>query len=609
MTSSRKKKSPSRLPLAPKPKNTNSLPLPSQNQDKLLDILIIVLLLGLGIYQSILYFGHQVVPNSDFPAFPAVARQLLSFQLPDSFKRLPFLGLLQVGLAHLVGGQYPDLTAGWLLNAILHPLNLVLLYLVAKRLIPRSAFFFALILAVNPWTLNMLTQPLVETTLIFFSLLTFFFLFRSSRWCYLFASITSIVRYEGAALILTVFVLDLILRKTKNQRLRTLVFTLAASLPLALWLLGNHYSTQPGVDNYISHFTTEKHIGLDYFNLLWETTFMPLLQLPSWVKALFVTRPATQAEFLSLQDAANNLFIASKILVVIGFVTALPYCLYKRQWYMLALLLFLGCYVSVHSLRMVSRPRYCFPIAWITLLICFYGWQSLWNLITQRKKLPPQVLILLQILLVIILAIWSILLLQYLPHTTPYSQRSASIPYVIMGAVGLYLMASVLLSRTRYLMNNFALSLLICLMTISNHFILVRQVGNGSLDAEFKMLADWYVQNARPGEKIVTTLPHVVRIFAPKDAQNILPLWVISGTTSKDFVRDCYRKKITYIAWDSRIGSLPNYSYYKKWGMGRIDQLKNPNSTAHYQFLQQIKINSNRYINVFRLTEPPMPAK
>ena len=123
---------------------------------------IIVILLAFGIYQSVLYFGHKIVPNSDFPAFVRVARQLLSFEVPSSFKRVPVLGILQIGLSKFVSGDHPELTAGWLLNAILHPLSIVLLYLVGKRFLGYRAVWFALIAGINPWILNLFREPIAE---------------------------------------------------------------------------------------------------------------------------------------------------------------------------------------------------------------------------------------------------------------------------------------------------------------------------------------------------------------------------------------------------------------------------------------------------------------
>jgi len=207
---------------------------------KRFELFVIVILLVFGIYQSVLYFGHQVVPNSDFPSFVGVARTILRFEMPSNFKRLPGLGILQIGLSKFISGPHPVLTAGWLLNAIVHPLSIVLLYLIGKKVLGRSALGFALLVAVNPWTIKQLAQPMAETTLMFFTLLTFYLIFRRSYWCYLLAFITTMIRYDAAVLIVAAFIVDMITCKTKKERLTALCWAFVASLPLALWMLGTY---------------------------------------------------------------------------------------------------------------------------------------------------------------------------------------------------------------------------------------------------------------------------------------------------------------------------------------------------------------------------------
>ncbi len=165
-----------------------------------LDIFAGAALFAFGAFQSILYFGHKVVPIGDFPDIVRVGHELLSFKMPSAFKIAPVVGLLQAGLSYLVGGQTPDLTAGWLLNAILHPFTVLLLWLIGKKVLGRSAVWFAIVAAINPWLIYMLREPLIETPLLFFVLLTTYLILMRSKWCYLTASITAMVRYEGAAL-------------------------------------------------------------------------------------------------------------------------------------------------------------------------------------------------------------------------------------------------------------------------------------------------------------------------------------------------------------------------------------------------------------------------
>lgn len=568
---------------------------------------VAAILLVFGAYQSIHYFGHQVVPNSDFPAFVRTGKSLLAFELPASFKRAPVLGLLQAALSRAVAGQHPDLTAGWLLNSILHPFSLLLLYLIARKILADGAWLYAIIVIVNPWTVSLLVQPIAETTMIFFILLTVYFILRRSNWCYLFASIATMTRYECAVLILGAFVFDMITCTTRKERIGAFLYSALASVPLGLWLLGTKLTWQPGVSrHYFGHFTSPRgHIGTEYFRWLWETAFMPLLQLPASVKAAFVERPATAAQAASIAEAVKAISGFSKFIAVTGCLVAIPYSLIKRQWKFVPLIIFFGCYVGIHSMRALTRHRYCLPAVWVALLLCCYGWQSIWKMVNWKNWIPRLVIILLQLTVVVLAGIWLAMLAGHLSAAGELSRTSRFLPYVTAGVIAFIFAVRTFIYRARYVWRDAALSMLTCLMVVSGQFVLVRQVGSGKTDVEFKMLADWYVQNAQPGEKLAATLTNVMRFFAPKESKYFVPMETIGGDNATKFVRKCYKRDIRYIAWDSRIGLTPTNSYYKKWGIDRIAILAAPRSTGPYEFITQLKHSDRRYINLFRLHKPP----
>ena len=155
--------------------------LQANEPQKGIEILTGVVLFAFGVYQSILYFGHTVVPISDFLSIYSAGNAILHFRLPTDFKYAPVTGLLQNLLATVSWGSAPDLTASWLLNAILHPFSVVLMWLVGKHIVGKSAVWATLIAAVNYWLVYMLTEPIVETTYLFFILLTIYLIFRRSR--------------------------------------------------------------------------------------------------------------------------------------------------------------------------------------------------------------------------------------------------------------------------------------------------------------------------------------------------------------------------------------------------------------------------------------------
>ena len=560
--------------------------------EKRLEIFIIAILLALGVYHSILYFGHQVVPNPDFPGFVRVGHQLLSFQLPSSYKRAPVVGLLQAALSHLVKGQHPDLTAGWLLNAILHPFNIVLLWLVGKKIVGRAALWLAVIAIINPWTIQLLTEPIAETTLLFFVLLTFYFIFKRSNWAYLFASITTVIRYEGAALILAAFVMDMITRETKKEKVRALIYSAVASVPLTLWMLGTvlAWRSQSAV-HYLKFIkdTGGEFVLLEFITLIWRMGFYPLL----------VPTPTTAKE------AADMLLTLSRILVAASFAFGTVYGLFKRRWEILAFIIFLLPYALIHAVHGVMIPRYCVPIHWLVLLICLFGLQNIWKLINKDNRVPRPIVIALQALLLISAFVWFILLVPYLPKIAPISPPSASMPYVTIAVVVVIFAALRFTYKARHSWRDLIISVLVCLTIVSNQFLLARMVSTGRRDIEFKLLADWYIANATPGEKLLSTMANVARIFAPEHKDSLLSMATINAENPSDFAKKCLDENITYIAWDSRAGFGGGF-YYELWGLKNIKMLVEPRSIGPYEFVTQIRVSRNRFINIFRLRKMPL---
>jgi hypothetical protein len=138
-----------------------------------------------------------------------------------------------------------------------------LLWLAGRKIIGRSAVWFAVIAIINPWGLQLLTEAIAETTLLFFIWATFYFIFIRSKWAYLFAALTTMVRYEGVALILGAFVMDMIEGKNKKERIMAFVYASMASIPLFLWLMGTVLSSHGmGTTHYFKVFTQGIHITI-----------------------------------------------------------------------------------------------------------------------------------------------------------------------------------------------------------------------------------------------------------------------------------------------------------------------------------------------------------
>ena len=572
-------------------------------KSRYVEMALIAMLLGFGVYHSVIYFGHQVVPNSDFPGFVQTGRQLLAGQLPSDYKRAPVVGILQVTLSRLAGGQHPDLTGGWLLNALLHPLSVVLVYLIGRMIVGRAAFWVALIASINPYVLQLVCDPIAETTLMFFVLITFLFILRGSSWAYLFASLTSMVRYEGAALILAAFVMDMIRRKTSGRRWRAFGYAVLASVPLGLWMLGTAWQKKPLAD---THYLNVLVLGgqtwdtfTEFMGILWEATLRHLLLTAASVKHFLGTSP----RFDELPN--QGIFALSKILAVATFLFGCVYGLIQRQGRILALLIFFVPYVMVHSLM----PEYIYhrfgtPIHWIVLLVCIYGLQSVWRMINANNRVPGSVKIVLQVGLGVVALVWLAPLLDYPAKLVPGSRDSAYLPYVALGVLAGGIVVCTWRDGIRSLVRTSAVAILLGAMVFSNQYSVARVVGNGDRDIEFKRLADWFYEKGRDGEKLVTTMPGHLKTYAPARRGQVVPTNAIKAADPQDFVSRCREKGVVYVAWDSRLGFARRDRYYKIFGLQHIAMLGQPRDNGFYRFVERIDGNHpSRFINIFRLRE------
>jgi len=577
----------------------------------------VLLVLGVfGIYKTWALFGVIPVPNPDYSGFVRVGEQLLHFELPTSFKRAPVLGVLQVGLSHFVWwGPHPTLTASWLLNAVFSVLNIILVWRVGRMLVGESAIWLALVFGLNPWVLRYQIAPIAETALIFFSLTSLFFIFRRSKWGYVFAAVASLVRYEGVALIVVAFLMDMVEGRGRRERLYALLWAFLASVPFLFWMLGtvltwgtssqSHY-----VRNYEAFFTGKGAHGsgyLRFFQLLWQSSVEVLFKLPGYAKAM-VVRPTSQAEADAMTLSVNQMnvwFGLSKVIAGLSCLMAFAYGIYKRHWKLLGLILFTLLYISVHSLRIKSHLRYTVPGIWMTLMICWVGFQCWGRLINFRGWLPKNVVVVFQVLVFIVSSIVLVGLLRYLGDARATCPFTAWLGYVGLAVVVLIMVLRLWFFKFRRIGMHMAIASVVGLAVLSQHYTTATVIRYGTYNKEFKQLVDWYVANAKPGEKLVCTWSSLLKLLGERYKDSFISFGSIKGETFEEFIENCYKADVTYVTWNIR-GS---FNKMRK-GLGHIgSQLHDPQDTGPFELVARIERDKiNRWINIFRLREKPEAA-
>jgi hypothetical protein len=561
------------------------------------ELLMGALLFAFGVYHSVLYFGHLAVPNGDYPDFFREGRDLLSGIMPTNFKHAPVLGVLLNLFYPIAWGASRELTAGRLLNAVLHPFTVVLFWQVGKRIIGSSAVWFAIIAAINPWTIYSLADPVVETTFLFFILLSFYLIFSRSRWAYLAASIATMVRYEGAALILAAFLADIIHRKNRRDIINAFVFSTLASAPLLIWLILTAVTWKSGTSHYLSVFFSKEYAkGLTesanktglllHLQLLWRVAFQSLL----------MPLPGASKDFI------ETLFKLGKTAAIVGFVLGCVFAAFKRKWEVLMLLLFFTPYFVMHAYYPYPLTRFHSTIFWVALLIAWFGLQSIGGLLAKKIPLPRPAVLLLQTALTIAMAVWCVTLVLYFSKAASVSPTSASMPYVSMLLIGLITAMRLFEGRFKHIPGNFCVACVLCLVIASNQFNLSQLLGDGEREIEFKQLGEWFAANAGPGGKMAVYMDGPTRLYAGENAPNIVGF--PKSVSPKDLVDKLRQLDVTYVVWATREGySHGQHTGYQQLGLNKnIAFLDKPRSIACYEFVRQIG-SERGFVNVFRLRD------
>ena len=580
-------------PLAPEPTdNTAAMPtlIPDTSaRTRAFPYLVAALLLAFGIYQSVLYYGHQVVPNPDFPGFLRVGHELLALEMPSSFKRAPVLGLLQAALSHVVGGAHPELTAGWLLNAVLHPLSLLFLWLIGRRIIGRAACWFVLLAALNPWMLRNLSDPIAETTLHFFIVATLCAIFARSRWRYPLAAVATMVRYDAAALIVVAFVLDMVQGSPPHRRRKAVLGATLACVPLAIWLLATflHFDGE-GSTHYLNELGTGGGLvgaAARYVKAFWLVAVSPLFEIPPSLP----------------KPVGVSLVWVVRVVFLTGLCLGLVRTFIRRQWELIGLLIFLSLYVAVHSLHSFVLTRFCSSAYWIVLLVICFGLQGLWSRLRRRVAVPDRMLPLLQAAGCVVLALWAFDIARLLPVLAGYGVRSASLPAasIVLGG-SLVACERRCLPRTS-LMQRLLLLCVFCGVIVSNQYTITAVIANGQRDVEFKELAEWCRDHTQPGEKTASTYSGMLGIYVPDRKADFIHLSVLQGDSLEAFTENCRQADVAYVAWDSRLGASEDNRYHDLCGLDALTELARPASVGPYEFVMQITTDLGACVNVFRL--------
>ncbi|MHC5121949.1 MAG: hypothetical protein ACYSO7_10670 [Planctomycetota bacterium] len=564
-------------------------------------------LLAMGVYLSIIYFGQKAMPNSDFTAFVQTGRDILHFRMPSSFKRVPVLGILQIAAGQFMfTSPHPILTGALVLNGILYTLSILLLYKVSRFFIaPTGSFCLSLLAAMNPWALVMVVDPIAETAIVFFILLTLYLILSGSRWCYLAAMLASMTRYECFGLIGIALLFDLFSRTSKRQKLMATGIAFAAAVPMVLWMIGTKLTSTNPNSTYFKHFFNVDRNGFDFLKMLWMTAYSSLLQWPEYIRAVLIERPSSQQAAEAIQSHESLFQLLWNVVTAVFFVLGVIGVFLKKQWRFIGILLFWAGYVGIHMSQGVLIDRYTLPVVWLTLLTAAYGIGAATTALTVR--IPKGFLTAAAVIGAVVAILWTFQLWPALSQTAKISPASGSVVYAGLLLVAIGLAGKSLICRGRGAVRDGCLFVVVALMIVSNQFPLSMRLGQGDLDIEFRKTAEWYLENTDGTERLATTLPGVVNLFLPEGQKKAIHTSGIAGKDIMEFAQSCKQRQVRYVAWDSRLGFAVRDAYYKNWGLSKIHLLGSGKDVGPFKFIKKIPASERRYILLYKVELEQIP--
>ncbi len=537
------------------------------------------LLVALGLIYSLHFLRHFVFPNPDFAAFLEIGRSWLHFQIPYTMKRAPLFSVITALAGSFFSSPDRYLFGTELYNAIMLPTVMVLIYIIGRKFLGKAAVWVALLACISPWMVRMSSQPLAELTLVALFAATCLCAGNRINLAYLFAMLGSIARWDMAGLIPAVALVDL-LRNRKWPK--TIILTVLASIPFGLCMIitmiqlrgqseGAHYIQVLAKDR---TFELIADLGFYWRNICSFLNAQLLQSLPSGQVKSF--------------DALNSaLVVVTSPLLAIAFLAGSVAAIIKKRWEIIVMLLAGVPYVLVHAIYPYRLSRFCMPAAWAGLIIAAYGAVTLWQWFIKKPK-PKFLIPAVQLIGAVIFVLWAtkiagILWFSKKAGTLTHAQNRCpvisqlTIISALVVVAGFFILQLVRRHKpsTRWLI----IPAFLVLAVVSNAATTGFLMGDGQRNVNFKRLGQWFFENAGDNDRMITTMPGFLPIYTSMPIKRFAHTGNILPQDAEDFpafIRECRKRNITLIAWDSRLAGAPNDRYYKLWGLDRIQVLCAP---------------------------------
>jgi hypothetical protein len=497
------------------------------------------------------------MPYTDFTEFVDSGHAWLRGELPASLKRAPVYPLLIVGLGRLLPVEAPERAAAEWLNALLLPVNGLLVYLVGRRWFGAAARWAAVWFLLLPMGMFCTAHVIVEPLLTGLILLTVWASGRGGATPYLAAAAASMTRYDAAGLILGVGLADLLRHRPPG---RTLLRTGLAVAPLAAWLVLTGLTWARGSqDHYLTQIAEQPAFQPGWsLSIIARTAFDPqLLQAPVWLPAL---EPI----------AYWGLFILPLIMAVVGAAGRLA----ARDGAAVTAVVALAGYILAHAVFPFRIDRFGYPMAPVLILAAGAGLQATaaW---LQRRHLPALAGKALLLVLGAVLAGTLIGQTQAVAASAGAAGHLASL-LVPLGLLGIAVIwAGSLAAPVR--LPQVVLLLGAALLLTTQVRKAAALLGTGQEMKNQVEAARWIRDQTLPAARVLSSNPGLLRLYAGRDPPGrFLGFEDIQAQTWPDILAECRRHQIEYVIWHDALWEVHGGYYADRMGLARFDPLAHP---------------------------------
>lgn len=522
----------------------------------------VLALAALGLVVGLACRGHFAMPHADFPSFLDAGHALLRGELPPTLTRAPVYPMLIAALGRLLPIEAADLIVAEWLNALLLPLNAVLVYLIGRTWCGPSARWAAVWFLLLPMGLYCTAHVILEPLLITLVLLTVLVAPRGGAWPYVIAAVATMTRYDVAGLIVGLGVADLLGRRPWRQ---VVVNGVLAAAPLLIWLGLTAVTWTPGwKDHYLTQMAARPAFDPGWaFAIVVRTCFeFATLRLPDWLAG---------TENL----ARVALLVVPVFAALCGAITRVS----ARDRGAVAAVFALAGYVVVHAFYAYRMDRYGYPMAPVLILFAGAGLSAAVAWLRQRG-LPPRIGQWLLILMGIALA--SALLGEAQAFATAAGGTGR-----LLGRLGLpALIALSAVWAAPLIVRRQRLGQIVLLVALALLLTLRIQAGAALLGTGQDMknvveAARWIRDHTLPTARVLCDNPGLLRLYAGRTPRNRFVSYEdVGGQTWPDVLAECRRAGIAYIIWHDRLSEMHAAYYAGRLGLARFDALADAEHAA-----------------------------